>query len=33
MVNLREMVLIRRPRANKPQGPLSITPSAEVSRR
>lgn len=32
MVNTRELVLILRPRANKPQGPVSITPSAEASR-
>lgn len=33
MVEMREMMLVVRPRAKKPQGALSITPSAEVSRR
>jgi hypothetical protein len=33
MVDLREMMLNRRPRARKPQAPVRITPSAEVSRR
>lgn len=33
MVKLREMMLVLRPRANKPRVTVSITPSAEVSRR
>lgn len=33
MVNLREMMLVYRPWANRPEGTVSITPAARLSRR